>query len=155
MNKVIEGRLVAGSAKFCLIATRFNALVVDSLVKGAQDTLIRHGVSPEHIDLVYAPGAYEMPLVAQRIASKKAYDALIGLGCVIRGGTAHFDYVAGECAKGLGQVSLKYDVPVSFGVLTTDDIEQALDRAGLKSGNKGVEAALAALEMVNLLEALG
>lgn len=155
MENTLSGQLaVPENAKFCLIATRFNALVVDSLIKGAQDSLLRQGLKAEHLDLVRVPGAFEMPLVAQRLAATKRYHALIALGCVIRGGTPHFEYVAGECAKGLGQVSLQHDIVVSFGVLTTDTMEQALERAGLKGGNKGEEAAVAAIETVSLLAQL-
>ncbi|OGT90828.1 MAG: 6,7-dimethyl-8-ribityllumazine synthase [Gammaproteobacteria bacterium RIFOXYA12_FULL_61_12] len=147
----IEGDLRVEKAKFCLVVARFNSFIVDSLVAGAIDTLVRHGAKPEDITKVYVPGAYEMPLALERIAAKGGYDAIIALGAVIRGGTPHFDFVAGECVKGMAQVMLKYQVPVSFGVLTVDTIEQAIERAGTKAGNKGGEAALAAVEMVNLL----
>lgn len=147
----IEGDLRVEKAKFCLVVARFNSFIVDSLVAGAIDTLVRHGAKAEDITKVYVPGAYEMPLALERIAAKGGYDAIIALGAVIRGGTPHFDFVAGECVKGMAQVMLKYQVPVSFGVLTVDTIEQAIERAGTKAGNKGGEAALAAVEMVNLL----
>ena len=147
----IEGDLRVEKAKFCLVVARFNSFIVDSLVAGAIDTLVRHGAKPEDITKVYVPGAYEMPLALEKIAAKGGYDAIIALGAVIRGGTPHFDFVAGECVKGMAQVMLKYQVPVSFGVLTVDTIEQAIERAGTKAGNKGGEAALAAVEMVNLL----
>lgn len=147
----IEGDLRVEKAKFCLVVARFNSFIVDSLLAGAIDTLVRHGAKPEDITKVYVPGAYEMPLALERIAAKGGYDAIIALGAVIRGGTPHFDFVAGECVKGMAQVMLKYQVPVSFGVLTVDTIEQAIERAGTKAGNKGGEAALAAVEMVNLL----
>lgn len=152
--KVIEGHFAAPNAQFCLLATRFNATVVDQLLAGAQDTLIRHGVSAAQITIVKVPGAFELPLVAKKILQSKRYAAVIALGAVIRGDTPHFDYVAGECVKGLGQLGLAFDTPVAFGVLTTDTVEQAMDRAGLKAGNKGAEAALVALEMVNLLAQL-
>ncbi|PIP79960.1 MAG: 6,7-dimethyl-8-ribityllumazine synthase [Gammaproteobacteria bacterium CG22_combo_CG10-13_8_21_14_all_40_8] len=147
-----EGQLIANQAKYVLLVGRFNSFVVESLVSGAKDVLMRHGIAESQIDIVRVPGAFEMPIAAQRLASKGTYQAIIALGAVIRGGTPHFEYVAGECVKGLAQVSLAKDIPVSFGVLTVDSIEQAIERAGTKAGNKGAEAALAALEMVNLLE---
>ncbi|MEN8176317.1 MAG: 6,7-dimethyl-8-ribityllumazine synthase, partial [Pseudomonadota bacterium] len=143
-GKIIEGSLKADNARFCLVVSRWNSFVVDSLEKGAIDTLIRHGVSEEAIDIVRVPGAFEMPLALQRVAAKGGYDALIALGAVIRGGTPHFEYVAGECVKGLSQVSLGHSVPIAFGVLTVDSIEQAIERAGTKAGNKGAEAAASA-----------
>ncbi len=153
--KVIEGALVASpNTKFAILAARFNSFVVDSLVAGALDALRRHGVADEQIELIKVPGAFEMPLAAQKVASTQKYQAIIALGAVIRGGTPHFDYVAGECTKGLAQVSLNTSVPIAFGILTTDTIEQAIERAGTKAGNKGAEAAITALEMVNLLEQL-
>lgn len=152
--KTIEGTLVAPQGHFALVVSRFNSFVVESLVQGAVDALKRHGVSEERIVLVRAPGAFELPLVAQRVAQQGTYVAIIALGAVIRGGTPHFEYVAGECTKGLAQVSLEFGVPIAFGVLTVDSIEQAIERAGTKAGNKGAEAALSALEMVSLLSAL-
>jgi len=149
----IEGNLVADSganAKFAILVARFNGFIVESLLEGAIDTLKRHGVDESAIDIIRVPGAFEMPIAAQRIAGQKKYHAIIALGAVIRGGTPHFDYVAGECVKGLSQVSLNANIPVSFGVLTVDSIEQAIERAGTKAGNKGGEAAVTALEMVNL-----
>lgn len=151
---LIEGDFKANSARYAILVTRFNAFITDSLLEGAVDTLKRHGISESQIDVIKVPGAYELPLVAQKLADPKRYGALIALGAVIRGGTPHFDYVAGECAKGLGQVSMNSGVPVSFGVLTTDSIEQAIERAGTKAGNKGAEAAITALEMVNLMNQL-
>lgn len=154
--KVIEGALVAPEAKVTIVVSRFNSFLVESLVEGALDTLKRVGqVKDENITIVRVPGAYELPVAAQRVAKKGETDAIIALGAVIRGGTPHFDFVAGESNKGLAQVSLQYDVPVSFGVLTTDTIEQAIERAGTKAGNKGGEAALGALEMINVLDAIG
>jgi len=151
--KQIEGALVAPNAKIAIVVSRFNSFIVESLVEGALDALKRQGqVQDDNITIVRVPGAYELPVAAQRIAKLNKYDAIIALGAVIRGGTPHFDFVAGESNKGLAQVSLQYDVPVSFGVLTTDSIEQAIERAGTKAGNKGAEAALGALEMVNVLE---
>lgn len=148
-----EGNLVA-QGKFCLVASRFNSFIVEQLENGAIDALIRHGATRENITLVKAPGAFELPVVVQRLAASKKYDAIIALGAVIRGGTPHFEYVAGECVKGIAHVALQYDVPVTFGVLTVDTIEQAIERAGTKAGNKGAEAALSAIEMVNLLKNL-
>jgi len=152
--KTFEGIFNAQGAKFCLVASRFNSFIVEQLEAGAIDALVRHGTDRADIHLVKAPGAYELPLVVQRVAASKKYDAIIALGAVIRGGTPHFDYVAGECVKGLAQVSLQYSVPVSFGVLTVDSIEQAIERAGTKAGNKGAEAALSAIEMVSLFKNL-
>lgn len=149
--KVVEGDFVAGTGRYALLVSRWNSFVVESLKEGALDTLRRHGVPEDQITIYYAPGAFEFPLVAQRIAAKGEYDAIIALGAVIRGSTPHFDYVAGECTKGLAQVSLGANLPVTFGVLTVDTIEQAIERAGTKAGNKGVEAATTALEMVSLL----
>ncbi len=153
--KTIEGSLGIRKARFCLVAARFNGFIVDSLLQGAIDTLTRHGAEEGEINLVRIPGAFEMPLVLERLAAKGDYDAIVALGAVIRGGTPHFDYVAGECVKGLAHVSLKHGVPIAFGVLTVDTIEQAIERAGTKAGNKGAEAALSAIEMVNLLRQIG
>lgn len=152
--QLFEGHFSAQGGKFCLVSSRFNSFIVEQLENGAIDALVRHGVSKSDIHLVKAPGAYELPMVVQRIAASKKYDAIIALGAVIRGGTPHFEYVAGECVKGLAQISLQYDVPVSFGVLTVDSIEQAIERAGTKAGNKGAEAALSAIEMVSLFKNL-
>ncbi len=146
----IEGNLVGCNGKFAILVARFNSFIVESLLEGALDTLKRHGVDEQSIEIIRVPGAFEMPIAAQRLASQKKYDAIIALGAVIRGGTPHFEYVAGECVKGLSQVSLNANIPVSFGVLTVDSIEQAIERAGTKAGNKGGEAAITALEMVNL-----
>ena len=153
--RTIEGVVAAGEARFALVVSRFNSFVVDSLVAGAIDTLRRHGgVADAQITLVRAPGAFELPLVVQKVAASGKYDAIVALGAVIRGGTPHFEYVAGECTKGIAQVSLATGVPVAFGVLTVETIEQAIERAGTKAGNKGAEAALSALEMVSLLRQL-
>ncbi|MFI3245422.1 MAG: 6,7-dimethyl-8-ribityllumazine synthase [Ferrimonas sp.] len=153
--KVIEGNIEAKGAKIALVVSRFNSFIVDSLLEGAIDTLKRFGqVNDEDITVVRVPGAFELPLAARRLAAKGEYDAIVALGAVIRGGTPHFDFVAGECNKGLAQVMLEFDTPVSFGVLTVDTIEQAIERAGTKAGNKGGEAALGALEMVNVLNQL-
>ena len=150
--KTFEGHFSAQGGKFCLVASRFNSFIVEQLENGAIDALIRHGISIDDITLVKAPGAFELPIVIQRVAATKKYDAIIALGAVIRGGTPHFDYVAGECVKGLAHVSLQYNVPVTFGVLTVDTIEQAIERAGTKAGNKGAEAALSAIEIVSLFK---
>jgi len=147
---VIEGDFKSAMGKYALLVSRWNSFVVEHLKEGAIDTLRRHGVSDEDIDLVYVPGAFEFPVAAQKLAQAKKYDAIIALGAVIRGGTPHFDYVAGECTKGLAQVSLNSGLPVAFGVLTVDSIEQAIERSGTKAGNKGSEAAETALEMVSL-----
>ena len=150
--KTIEGNMIADGSKFALLVARFNSFVVESLVEGAIDALKRHGVNENDIEIIRVPGAFEMPVAAQRIANAKKYDAIVALGAVIRGGTPHFEYVAGECVKGLSQVSLNAGMPIAFGVLTVDSIEQAIERAGTKAGNKGAEAALGALEMVNVLK---
>jgi 6,7-dimethyl-8-ribityllumazine synthase len=153
--KQIEGALTVQNARFCLVVSRFNAFVVESLLQGAVDTLKRHGASDEDLTIVRVPGAFEMPLALERVAAAGGYDAVIALGAVIRGGTPHFEYVAGECVKGMAQVMMSHGVPVAFGVLTVDTIEQAIERAGTKAGNKGAEAAMSAVEMVNLLRELG
>lgn len=152
--KVYEGNLSAEGGKFALVASRFNSFIVDQLEAGAIDALIRHGAKKEDVHLVKAPGAFELPIVVQKLAASKKYDAIIALGAVIRGGTPHFEYVAGECVKGIAQVSLQYSIPVSFGVLTVDTLEQAIERAGTKAGNKGAEATLSAIEMVSLFNSL-
>ena len=149
-----EGELVIRDARIALLVSRFNGFVVESLLAGALDALKRHGADERDLQIVRLPGAFEMPVAAQRLAASKRFDALIALGAVIRGGTPHFEYVAGECTKGLAAVSLKYDIPVAFGVLTVDTIEQAIERAGTKAGNKGAEAALSAIEMISLLRTL-
>ncbi|WP_439134511.1 6,7-dimethyl-8-ribityllumazine synthase [Pseudomaricurvus sp.] len=149
---VIEGDFTNCKGKYALIVSRWNSFVVESLKDGALDTLRRHGISDDQISIYYAPGAFEFPLLAQRLANKGEFDAIIALGAVIRGGTPHFEYVAGECTKGLSQVSLNADTVVTFGVLTVDSIEQAIERSGTKAGNKGQEAAITALEMVSLLD---
>jgi len=151
----INGDFISHGARFAIVAARFNSFIVDHLLNGAVDTLVRHGVEEKSIDVIHTPGAFEIPLATQRVAATKQYDGIIALGCVIRGATPHFDYVAGECVKGIAAVTLKYDVPIALGVLTVDTIDQAVERAGTKAGNKGAEAALSALEMVNLLKRLG
>lgn len=152
--KTIEGNFQAADGQYAILVGRFNSFVVESLLLGAIDTLKRHGVQEANITIVRAPGAWELPLVAKKLAASAKYDAIIALGAVIRGGTPHFDYVAGECAKGLGVVGLDAGIPVAFGILTTDSIEQAIERSGTKAGNKGVDAAMTAMEMVSLLKAL-
>ena len=153
--KTIEGQLTVHNARFCVVVSRWNGFVVESLLAGAVDTLKRHGAQEGDLTIVRLPGAFEMPLVLEKIASKREHDAIVALGAVIRGGTPHFEYVAGECVKGMAQVTLKHGVPIAFGVLTVDTIEQAIERAGTKAGNKGAEAAASAIEMVNLLRQLG
>ncbi|NQX88565.1 MAG: 6,7-dimethyl-8-ribityllumazine synthase [Halioglobus sp.] len=153
--RVIEGTLDGGSGAYCLVVGRWNSFVVEHLLEGALETLRRHGVDTEQITIVRAPGAFEIPLVCKQVAAAGNVDAIIALGAVIRGGTPHFEYVAGECTKGISQVSLEFGVPVAFGVLTVDTIEQAVERSGTKAGNKGSEAAMTALEMVSLLGKIG
>ncbi|MBN4073696.1 6,7-dimethyl-8-ribityllumazine synthase [bacterium AH-315-E07] len=152
--KSMRGNLVAKQTRFGIVAGRFNEFIVSQLVAGAIDTLTQHGVVEKDIEVLYVPGAFEIPLAAKRLAASGEYQAIIALGAVIRGGTPHFDYVAGSCTRGLADVQMTYDIPVGFGVLTVDSIEQAIERAGTKAGNKGVDAALAALEMVNVLAQL-
>lgn len=152
--KTIEGHLNAADLKFAIIATRFNDFIVDRLVSGATDYLLRHGGSADNITLVRIPGAFEMPVICKKLAASGRYDGVLALGAVIRGGTPHFDFVANEATKGLAQVALESGVPVGFGLLTTDNIEQAIERAGTKAGNKGVEAASALLETVRVLKQL-
>jgi 6,7-dimethyl-8-ribityllumazine synthase len=151
---VIEGSLTAPKGRFALVAARFNHLIVDSLVAGARDGLVRHGVADNDIDLVHVPGSFEIPLVAQKLAATKKYAAVVCLGAVIRGDTTHYDHVAGSATSGIAQASLATGVPVIFGILTCDTVEQALNRAGLKAGNKGFEAATVAIEMANLIAKL-
>ncbi len=150
--KIYEGQLVAGNEKFCIILSRFNDFIGSKLLEGAIDELKRHGVTNENIDIVKVPGAFEIPVTAQKFAQSGKYNAIITLGAVIRGATAHFDYVSAEVSKGIAQVSLQTGIPVIFGILTTDNIEQAIERAGTKAGNKGSEAAKSAIEMANLLK---
>ncbi len=152
--KIYEGQLVAGNERFCIIIARFNDFIGSKLLDGAIDELKRHGVSAENIDVVKVPGAFEIPVVAQKTAKSGKYNAIITLGAVIKGSTPHFDYVSAEVSKGVASVSLATGVPVIFGVLTTDSIEQAIERAGTKAGNKGSDAAKTAIEMANLLKTL-
>lgn len=152
--KVLEGDFVGADAKYAIIVGRFNSFVVESLLDGALDALKRHGVKDENVRVVRCPGAFEIPLVAQRVAAQKQDDAIIALGAVIRGGTPHFEYVSAESSKGIAQVSMEFGVPVANGILTVNSIEQAVERSGTKAGNKGAEAALSAIEMVSLLRQL-
>ena len=152
--KVYEGKLVSQDMKIGIVAARFNEFVVSKLVSGCEDTLLRHGVRPEDISLAWVPGAFEIPLAAKRMAGSGKYDAVIALGAVIRGSTSHYDYVCAEVSKGIAAVSLESGVPVMFGVLTTDTIEQAIERAGTKAGNKGADCARGAIEMVDLLRSM-
>lgn len=154
MTKVIEGDFSAHTARITILVARFNSFVVESLLAGAMDALKRHGVSDNNITIVRVPGAFELPLVAKRVAERGGVDGIIALGAVIRGGTPHFDYVAGQCASGIATASLESGIPIGFGVLTTDTIEQAIERSGTKAGNKGVDAAMTTLEMVSLLRNL-
>ncbi|MFW2372102.1 MAG: 6,7-dimethyl-8-ribityllumazine synthase [Gammaproteobacteria bacterium] len=152
--KTIEGELQYSEGRFAIVVARFNGFIVESLQAGAIDTLLRHGVAEDNITVIKVPGAYEMPVATQRLAQGGKFDAIIGLGAVIRGSTPHFDFVAGEASKGMASVALDHGLPVVFGVLTTDTIEQAIERAGTKAGNKGAEAAITAIEMVNLFKKL-
>ena len=154
MVKVYEGNLTAEKGRFAIVIGRFNEFIGSKLLSGCIDALKRHGVAEENIEMAWVPGSFEIPLVAKKFAESGKYDAIITLGAVIRGSTPHFDYVASEIAKGVAQVSLSTSVPVIFGVLTTDNIEQAIERAGTKSGNKGADAAKSAIEMVNLLNSI-
>jgi len=150
--KAIEGKLIGSGKKFAIIFSRFNEFVGDGLLKAANDCLLKHGVNENSIDIIKVPGAFEIPVTADRLASKKKYDAIICLGVIIRGATPHFEYVSSAASNGISQVSQKYSLPVIFGVLTTDTIEQAIERAGTKAGNKGWDSALTALEMADLFK---
>lgn len=152
---LLEGKLIAREGtRIAVVAARFNEFITSRLLSGCEDGLVRHGVDTEQIDVAWVPGAFEIPVVAQRLAESGRYDAVICLGAVIRGSTSHYDYVCAEVSKGVAQVSLKTGLPVLFGVLTTDNIEQAIERAGTKAGNKGYDCALSAIEMINLLEGI-
>ena len=154
MSKIIEGNMIAKGRKFAIVASRFNDFLTKELVSACVDTLVRHGASDADLTIAWVPGAFEIPLVAQRLAKAKSYDAVICLGTVIRGATPHFDYIASEVAKGIASVSQDTGIPVIFGVITADTVEQGVERAGTKDGNKGRDAALSAIEMVNLLNQL-
>ncbi|HEI7229022.1 TPA: 6,7-dimethyl-8-ribityllumazine synthase [Staphylococcus aureus] len=149
-----EGKLIGKELKVVIVVSRFNDFITGRLLEGAKDTLIRHDVNEDNIDVAFVPGAFEIPLVAKKLASSGNYDAVITLGCVIRGDTSHFDYVCNEVAKGVSKVNDQTNVPVIFGILTTESIEQAVERAGTKAGNKGAEAAVSAIEMANLLKSI-
>ena len=151
MTKIIEGKLTAKGKKFGIVISRFNELISSQLLSGAQDCLVRHECKQDDISAAWVPGSFEIPLVAKKMANSKNYDAVICLGAVIRGGTPHFDYISSEVSKGIAQVGLETGLPVIFGIITADTIEQALERAGTKAGNKGWDAALSAIEMVNLM----
>jgi 6,7-dimethyl-8-ribityllumazine synthase len=150
--KTIEADMIVRGARFGLLVARWNGFVVESLLEGAIDALVRHGAAQSDLQIVRVPGAFEMPIAAQKMAASGHYDAIIALGAVIRGGTPHFEYVAGEATKGMAQVSLQTGMPLTFGLLTVDSIDQAIERSGTKAGNKGAEAAMSAIEMVNLLK---
>lgn len=154
MGKIYQGMLLGKGLKFALVVSRFNEFISKKLLEGAQDALVRHDVTVENIDIAWVPGAFEIPLVAKKLAQTKKYDAVICLGAVIRGNTPHFDYIASEVAKGIALVGLETGIPVTFGVLTTENIEQAVERAGTKDGNKGFEAAMNAIEMANVVKSL-
>jgi 6,7-dimethyl-8-ribityllumazine synthase len=155
MGKLFEGALLGKGLKFGLVVARFNEFITKKLLDGAQDALHRHGVNPADIDIAWVPGSFEIPLVARKLAQTNKYDAIICLGAVIRGATPHFEYIAAEVAKGIARVGLETGLPVTFGVITADTLEQAIERAGTKAGNKGFDAATDAIEMVNLLKGLG
>ena len=153
--KTLEGNVVANDVKVGIVAARFNEFIVSRLIGGARDALIRHGVNDDNIELAWVPGAFEIPLIAKRMAESGKYDAVICLGAVIRGDTSHYDYVCAEVSKGIASVELQTGVPTMFGVITTDNVEQAIQRAGTKSGNKGFDVACSAIEMVNLIRTMG
>lgn len=154
LPRIIEGELNARDLRLLIVAARFNEIVVEPLVRGALDAFKRHGVAERQIDIVRVPGAFDIPVVVKKLADAKRYDAIVTLGAVVRGQTPHFDYVAGQCAGGISRIALESGVPIAFGVLTTDTMEQAMDRAGGKAGNKGADCALVAIEMANLLRRL-
>ncbi|MCC0629244.1 6,7-dimethyl-8-ribityllumazine synthase [Clostridioides sp. ES-S-0108-01] len=151
---IYEGKLIGKDLKIGIINSRFNEFITSKLLSGAEDCLLRHDVSPENIEVVWVPGAFEIPLIAQKMAKSGKYDAIICLGCVIRGATSHYDYVCSEVSKGIAKVSLDNELPVIFGIVTTENIEQAIERAGTKAGNKGYDCAMNALEMANLFKSL-
>jgi 6,7-dimethyl-8-ribityllumazine synthase len=153
-NKTFEGMLLGDGLKFGLVVARFNDFITNKMLEGAMDTLLRHGVNEDDVEVTLVPGAFEIPLVAQKLANTKHYDAIICLGAVIRGGTPHFEYVAAEVSKGIAQVSLNTGLPVIYGIITADTLEQAIERAGTKQGNEGSKAALTAIEMANLLNSI-
>jgi 6,7-dimethyl-8-ribityllumazine synthase len=152
--RTLQGDLLARDLRFAIVASRFNDAIVENLVRGAVDALVRHGASERQIEVIRVPGAFDLPFIARRVALAKRADAIVALGCVIRGATPHFEYVASQCASGIARAAEESGVPIAFGVLTTDTIEQAVERAGTKAGNKGADAAMVALEMANLLRRL-
>jgi len=154
MGKLYEGQLLGKGLRFALVISRFNEFITGKLLDGAQDALLRHGVSDDDIEVAWVPGSFEIPLVAKKLAQTKKYDAIICLGAVIRGGTPHFEYIAGEVTKGIAKVSLDAELPVVYGVINTDNLEQAIERAGTKMGNKGFDAAVEAIEMANLMRGI-
>lgn len=151
MSKKIEGNLIGAGLHIGIVVARFNDFIGSHLLSGAEDALVRHGVNPEDIEVAYVPGSWEIPLAAKKMAESRRYDAIICLGVLIRGSTPHFDYIAAEASKGIGNLALQFGLPVTFGVLTVESIEQAIERSGTKMGNKGIDAALSAIEMANLL----
>ena len=155
MSKIFEGTLLGKGLKFGLVVSRFNEFITKRLLEGAQDALLRHGVNEEDIEIAWVPGSFEIPLVAKKLAQTKRYDAVICLSAVVRGGTPHFDYIAAEVSKGIAKVGLETGLPVIYGVITADTLEQAIERAGTKMGNKGFEAAVSAIEMANLVRSIG
>ncbi len=155
MGKPFEGMLLGKGLKFGLVVSRFNEFITKKLLEGAQDALLRHDVSQENIDVAWVPGSFELPLIAQKLAQTKRYDAIICLGAVIRGGTPHFEYIAAEVTKGIAQVGLSSGLPVIYGIVTADSLEQAIERAGTKEGNQGFKAATTAIEMANLTKSIG
>ncbi len=155
MNKHFEGVLLGKELKFGLVVSRFNEFITKKLLEGAQDALLRHGVSQEDIEVAWVPGSFEIPLIAKKLAQTERYDAVICLGAVVRGGTPHFEYIAAEVTKGIAKVGLETGLPVIYGVITADTLEQAIERAGTKMGNKGFDAAVNAIEMANLLKSIG
>ena len=155
MGKPFEGKLLGKGLKFVLVVSRFNEFITQKLLEGAQDALLRHGVNEEDIEVAWVPGSFEIPLVAKKLAQTKKYDAVICLGAVIRGGTPHFEYIAAEVTKGIAKVSLDTELPVVYGIITAENLEQAIERAGTKVGNKGFDAAMEAIEMANLLRSIG
>ncbi len=152
---VIEGNVVGSNEKIGIVCARFNEFIVSKLLGGAIDGLVRHGIAEDNIDVAWVPGAFEIPIICQKMVDSGKYDAVIALGTVIRGSTSHYDYVCNEVSKGIAQVSLKSNIPVMFGILTTENIEQAIERAGTKAGNKGYDCALGAIEMINLIKQIG
>jgi len=155
MSKLFEGMLLGKGLKFGLVLSRFNEFITKKLLEGAQDALLRHGVNEEDIEVAWVPGTFEIPLIAKKLAQTKKYDAVICLGAVVRGGTPHFEYIAAEVTRSIGKVGLDTELPVIYGVITADTIEQAIERAGTKMGNRGFEAAVNAIEMANLLKSIG